>query len=57
MWWLSSCEGGSIWTRKGDEILVANEGAGFWAADEEDVGTASEARGKELVSDDSFSLS
>ena len=47
---------GGVGAGEGDDILVAKEGTGFWASDEEDVGAAAEARGSELVSNGDFSL-
>jgi hypothetical protein len=47
---------GGVGAGKGDDILIAEEGTGFWASDEEDVGAAAEARGGEFMSNGNFSL-
>jgi hypothetical protein len=52
---LCGCERGGVGAGEGDEILIANESAGFGADDEEDVGTGPETGGGKLVADDGFS--
>ena len=47
---------GGVGAGEGDDILVAKEGTGFWASDEEDIGAAAEARGGELVPNGDFPL-
>ena len=39
-------------TGEGDEILIANESAGFWADDEEDVWATAKPRGDVFMSND-----
>ena len=47
---------GGVQAGKGDDVLIAEEGAGFWESDEEDIGAAAKARGSELMLNGDLSL-
>jgi hypothetical protein len=51
---LSSGEVRGIGTGEGDKVLMAEEGAGLWADDEEDIWAQTEVRRDELMADNGF---